>query len=407
MKEDFLQIIWQMQCFSLPAHSTEGLPIQVIRPGIRNFSDGPDFSNARIQMDGLEWNGSVEIHIRSSEWKRHGHASDPAYETVILHVVWEEDQPLFRKDGSRIPTLELRERVSLSGILRYRELVNAKETLPCRKFLPEMKSLIPESMLDLALAGRLERRASEILFLFEENGFSWKRALALQLARCLGMKGNEDAMEALVKSLPDAILQQRGAGNKKILAWLQGQSGFGFSAEEASLQQEYEFLKEGYQPEDRSILWKKSGMRPASFPLKRIRLLAELLPDLDHFMSDFPAGESGENKAAFTWSSHAELKPGTFLHRHLMVNFQAPALVARALHLGRPEISQLALDALHDLTAEENSNSRWLRELGFPMRTAGHSQGGKELHRDWCQKRRCTECRIGQEILKAELTSAG
>ena len=404
MKEDFLQVIWQMQCFSLPALSTEGQSIQIIRPGTRNFSGGPDFSNARIHMDGLEWNGSVEIHVRSGDWKQHGHSSDPAYETVILHVVWEEDQPLFRKDGSRIATLELRERVSLSGLLRYRELVSSSETLPCRNFLGRMNVLIPESMLDLALAERLVRRAEEILRFYENQAFSWKRALALHLARCLGMKGNEDAMESLVRSLPHILLSRSDRGKQQILAWLLGMSGLGFFPEEASLSEIFRFQQNTYPTDLPPLIWKKSGMRPGAFPRKRIHLLAGLLPELDNFLEILQKGSEadGEN----TWSGQPELRPGTFLHSHLMLNFQAPAMVAFGLHSGRHEMNQKALDELHRLKPEENENSRLLKTSGIPMRTAGHSQGGKELYRNWCIPRRCTDCRIGREILKRDLTSA-
>jgi hypothetical protein len=407
MKEDFLQIIWQMQCFSLPALSTEGHDLHVIKPGIRNVSDGPDFSNARIQMDGLEWNGSVEIHLRSAEWKQHGHHLDPAYESVILHVVWEEDLPVFRKDGSRIPALELKNRVSLDLMLKYRELINTRETIPCWRFLPDMNPLIPESMLDLALAGRLERKAAEMQKLFRENGFSRKRGLALMLARCLGMKGNEDAMEQLLRSLPDALLNARGTSTVKILAWLLGQSGLGFRAEENALEKEHQLLKAAFRPEPLNLLWKKSGMRPASFPLKRIRLLAALLPDLDKLAEMLYGNTEPEIESAGGWTKHPDLKPGTFLHRHLMVNFLAPAFIIRAQENGQPEFSQLAMDMLHALKAEEHHMSRWLRESGFPMQTAGHSQGGVELHQKWCSRRRCMDCRIGKEILRdAVLTLA-
>jgi hypothetical protein len=399
MKEDFLQIIWQMQCFSLPAISTDGVAIHVIKPGIRNSSSGPDFSNARIHMDGLEWNGSVEIHVRSGEWKQHGHTSDPAYETVILHVVWEEDQPVYRKDGSRIPTLELRERLSLSVILRYRSLLAAKENLPCSDFLPGIHHLIPESMLDKALATRLERRARDLLKAHAAGGFSWKRSLALFLSRCLGMKGNEDAMEYLMENMPDVLLNRADTESEKIIAWLQGQSGLGFYEQDLALEKEYRYLKAAFKPVEKKLIWKKTGMRPGSFPLNRIKLLARMLPGLESFLHWLDEDVQG-NPLGYRWPGLTELGEDSFLYRHLLVNFQATAIAAWSLHSNRPELSQNAIDLLHRLKAEENGNSRWLKSMGIPMRTSGHSQGGKELKDNWCQLKRCMECRIGMEILK-------
>jgi hypothetical protein len=263
-----------------------------------------------------------------------------------------------------------------------------------------MNPLIPESMLDLALAGRLERKAAEMQKLFRESGFSRKRGLALMLARCLGMKGNEDAMERLLRSLPDVLLMAAGQRTDNMLAWLVGQSGLGFKAEEKEMQKDYQLLKAAFRPEPLNLLWKKSGMRPGAFPLKRIGLLAALLPDLEKLVEMLYSNTEPEIESAGGWSKHPELQPGTFLHRHLMANFLAPAFMIRAQESGQPEFGQLAMDMLHALKPEEHRLSKWLRESGFPMQTAGHSQGGVELHQNWCSRRQCMDCRIGTEILK-------
>lgn len=392
MKEDFLQIIWQMQCFSLPAMSTEGVHIQVLKPGFRNYSDGPDFERARIKTGGLEWNGAVEIHVKSSEWLHHGHQNDPAYETVVLHVVWEEDRPLFRKDGSRIPTLELRNRVPLSLLLRYRELIEKKESLPCRHFLPGMEPLISESMLDEALAARLQRRAGEILRMHELYGFHWLRTASILLARALGMKGNEEPMETLAASLPESYLYSAATDNQRIYLLLKTRAGFPLSKEE---KEQANLLALPPHAEPLSLLWKKSGMRPVSFPAQRLKQWAGYLPQLPHFL--------GQEAEICLHSGRDD----AFMKRHLAVNFGAPLRVAMGISAGRPDWSQLAMDGLHQLKAEENSHSRFLRSMGLPVKTAGQSQGGKELFSGWCQPKRCLDCSIGRNALKAEIPISG
>lgn len=113
MTESFLHYIWQLQYFrKVDLQTSSGENLQVLAPGIRNSDSGPDFSGARIKIDNLEWRGSVEIHIHASGWIDHKHSSDEAYEIVILHVVWENDKPITRTDGTQMPTLELKDKLN-------------------------------------------------------------------------------------------------------------------------------------------------------------------------------------------------------------------------------------------------------------------------------------------------------
>lgn len=137
MKEDFLHYIWQYQEFDkagLIASSKE--KVQVISVGLHNADAGPDFLNARMQLDGILWSGAVEIHIRSSDWYRHQHEQDQAYNNVVLHVVWEDDVQAKRPDGTIIPAIALKERVNHSLVSRYRRFFQSayqkKQELLCR-----------------------------------------------------------------------------------------------------------------------------------------------------------------------------------------------------------------------------------------------------------------------------------
>ncbi len=402
MKEDFLQMVWQQQLHTLPAQTTDGLKIQVIRPGIRNHSDGPDFANARIVMDGLEWNGAVEIHVRSDEWNLHGHQHDRAYEGVILHVVWEQNKPVFRKDGSQVPTFELRERIPLGIILRYREIISTKENLACKPFLGKIESVLISSMLDKVLVERLENRAAEILQEHPQNGFDWILSSAWLLARCLGMKGNEEPMTNLIQNLPARFLHGAKENESKILACLLGLGGFldnPGNKEQKLLKSEYETLCTGYELKPFKILWKKSGMRPGSFPEKRTRHLAKFLVHLPEMLASLEIGVPLETLLPILMGNQNAQKKDGFLERHLLVNFLVPLLVAKGLHSGNQEIILAAADLMHNKKAEENSSSRHLISAGIQLKTAGESQAGKELYTQYCQKKRCLECMIGAHII--------
>ena len=82
--------------------------LKVVSTGWYNKYAGPDFQYAQLVLDDLRWSGAVELHLRSSDWYRHGHQKDPAYDNVILHVVWEDDVEVCRNDGSLLPTLVLK-----------------------------------------------------------------------------------------------------------------------------------------------------------------------------------------------------------------------------------------------------------------------------------------------------------
>ena len=88
MKEEFLHYIWKYRLYNKPLKTIENEHIKVISPGIHNHNAGPDFSDVRLRIGEALWAGNVEIHVNSSDWYRHGHQHDPAYDNVVLHVVF-------------------------------------------------------------------------------------------------------------------------------------------------------------------------------------------------------------------------------------------------------------------------------------------------------------------------------
>jgi hypothetical protein len=101
MTEKLLQYIWQFQHFNRDGLVTDkNEVIQVIHPGQLNHNQGPDFLDARIKIGNTILAGSIELHLKTSDWQKHNHSSDINYKNVILHVV-------YRNDEQQISTLPL------------------------------------------------------------------------------------------------------------------------------------------------------------------------------------------------------------------------------------------------------------------------------------------------------------
>lgn len=121
--EDFLHYVWQFRSFDFNGlQTTRGENLKIINPGLLNKNAGPDFFHAKIEIGDTIWAGNVEIHLKSSDWLKHNHQLNPAYENVILHVVYEHDAEINRMDGSILPVLELKNRIS-TDLIRDRKSV--------------------------------------------------------------------------------------------------------------------------------------------------------------------------------------------------------------------------------------------------------------------------------------------
>ena len=184
MTEDFLQYVWQFQQFDKTnLLSKENHNLSILKVGQKNFDAGPDFCNARIMFDGVEWAGQVEIHCNSSEWIIHKHHNDLSYDNVILHVVWNHNEVIRRVNGSIVPTLELKNIVFENTLNNYRNLVINKKEIACDSFFIDCAEISKLSMLDKALASRLGRKADEINYFLIRNKQDWEETTYQILAR--------------------------------------------------------------------------------------------------------------------------------------------------------------------------------------------------------------------------------
>ena len=191
MNEFFLHFVWKFQYFDKQHLIVDGeKTVQVIRPGTANKNAGPDFLDARVQVDGLMWHGHVEIHLKASDWYRHGHHEDPAYNNVVLHVVWENDDLTRRPDGTEIPTVSLKNKVSTQIYARYQHLVGGENTIVCTSQIHAVPALAIHNMFDKVLVERLQRKATGILAELEKTHGNWEETAYRTLAGNFGFKVN-------------------------------------------------------------------------------------------------------------------------------------------------------------------------------------------------------------------------
>jgi len=282
MKEDFLHYVWKFQKFPYKdLNTTQGDSLQVIHPGFHNKYDGPDFKQAQLLVGALKWVGSVEVHLKSSDWYRHNHQLDQNYDTVILHVVWEDDVEVCREDGSVLPTLVLKHLVTKDLLLYYQEIFLKSPTfIPCESQLTHFPQPLFQLWKERLFVARLEEKSKRIQVLLKGYKNDWEAVLFCLLAQNFGLNVNGASFFALAKSIPFKVIRKLQQDKMALEALLFGQAGL-LSGEiscayGASLWKEFQFLKRKFSLSSPSISMQFMRLRPHNFPTIRLAQLASL-----------------------------------------------------------------------------------------------------------------------------------
>jgi hypothetical protein len=427
MSEAFLHYLWQFQYFDkYELQTTSGDPIQIFNPGIRNSNAGPDFQNARMKIGGIEWIGSAEIHIQASGWMEHKHDRDPAYDNVILHIVWHNDVPIRRSDGSLLPTLELARRVDQKFFFDYQRLVNSPEEIPCAQFMPQVKDIVRLSMMDKVVLERLETKSQRVIDILQKNRYDWEETCFQILARSFGYKINAEPFQQLARLLPYKVLRKHSDKLLHVEALLFGQAGFLEDDFEEDyyklLRREHNLLRQKYSLSERrlsKVQWKFLRLRPANFPTIRLAEFAALIfyrPLLFSTILETTTYRELENvftvKQSEFWNDHYTFSKsareqvsgiGVSTVGTIIINAVAPLLVAYGKSKGEQQYVDRAVAILEQTPGEVNAIvSQWKR-LGVRSKTAFDSQALLELQNSYCSKRRCLDCKIGVSLVSGRL----
>lgn len=421
MTENLLQFIWQFQYLNVHSLTTTGgNPLQIIRPGTLNKHQGPDFTNAQVNLNGTTWAGNIEIHIFSSQWKKHKHDLDKQYDNVILHVVWSHDEEAMNSRGQKIPVLELKNRISKILLDRYESLMQARNFVPCAEQLPVLNYLQWTSWKQRLAVERLERKSTEITGQLGNSKYHWEELFWWMLAKNFGIKVNANAFELLAKSIPLKLLAKKKNQLLVIEALLLGQAGLlqhEFEDEyPRMLQKEYSFISKKYSLKPIHLSPVFLRMRPANFPTIRLAQLARLICVSTHLFSKILEIES--IKAIkdllditandywhyhYTFDNSTPYKPkklGAQMIDTIIINTIIPVLFAYGIYKNENASKEKALHWLSHISSEKNNIINAWKSHGVASSNALESQGLVELKNNYCNLKKCLECTVGFHILR-------
>ncbi len=422
MEEQLLHFIWHRKLYADEAlTTTTGQQVRVIHPGIPNHDQGPDFLQARIYIDDQLWAGHVEIHVRSSSWFLHSHERDTHYNNVILHVVWQEDQPARTEQGIVIPCIELYDRVDHGLLERYKLLMNNREWVPCASSLKQVSDLVRVSWLERLMAERLESKTDYIATILERCIGDWEQTFFVMLSRHLGSPANSDAMENLGLKIPLTVLRKHADRIDQIESILFGVAGMLTKDLHAPypsrLKKEFDFLKMKYGlltiP---SLQWKFMRMRPTHFPTVRIAQLAVILSKQQAFVQMIAGGAATKewihlfrvSPADEYWQTHYHFKSespvagkmlGMDTAISLMINLVAPFMFFYGKRQGLSQLKEKAISLLSELPAEKNTIIKSWSACGWNAEDAVQTQALLHLKKQYCDQRRCLHCAVGLKVL--------
>ncbi|PKW29576.1 DUF2851 family protein [Flavobacterium lindanitolerans] len=421
MKEDFLHFLWQFKKFDLAQlYTTQGEKLTIISSGLYLQKAGPDFFNAQIVIGAQKWAGNVEIHRKSSDWYLHNHETDPNYDNVILHVVWEHDMEVFRKDNTELAVLELSKFVSGKMLENYQTLMMDKTWIYCEKQITLVDGFVLDNWKERLFFERLEKKSRLIWNTFSETLNDWEALLFCLLAKNFGLNSNGETFLKMALSIPFQKIRKESFEVKNLEALFYGRVGLLYNENEdvyfQDLKGRWDYLR------NKHILKRIYvdpvqffRLRPSNFPTIRLSQLANLYHSKPNLFSKIIESKSlaefykiFDVSASDYWSDHyqfdkqsrrKEKKLTNAFIDLLLINTVVPLKFAYAAYVG-DDISEEIVQLLSEIPAEKNIIIDKFRDFGIVANNAYETQALLQLKNEYCNKKRCLECGIGLELMK-------
>lgn len=421
MKEDFIHYVWNYKKFDFSnLKTTQGENLVIVNSGQYLQKAGPDFFNAQIILENQKWAGNVEIHLKSSDWYLHHHEKDDNYNNVILHVVWDHDTPIFRKDNSEIPVLEIKNYVSKEELNNYLSLTTLKSWIFCENQIAEVDEFVFSNWQERLFYERLERKIQPVNQLLEETENDWESLLFCMLAKNFGLNTNGESFLKMAKSITFSLIRKEALEVMYLEALFFGQADMIPVDVEDNYPKElkswYDYIALKYKlskPVIEPIQFFKH--RPDNFPTIRLSQLAMLYHLHRNLFSKIIEANSIEEiykifnlSVSDYWKTHYNFdKVSSKKEKSLsksfidlvIINTIIPVRFAYANAQGK-EISETLTDLLSNIPSEKNSIIEKFTTFGIKSKNAFQSQSLLELKNEYCNHKKCLQCAIGLELLK-------
>lgn len=421
MQEEFLHHIWQFQRLdTCSLRTTQGDELQVVKPGSYLKSSGPDFFNAQIVIGNQKWAGNIEVHSKSSDWYLHNHQEDDNYNNVILHVVWENDVDVFRKDNSIIPVLELSEFISEELLLKYNKLKQQKSWINCENDIQIISEFVLKNWQERLYFERLEKKSEEIHQMLEFSKSDWEAVFFCFLAKNFGLNVNGDVFFRMAKSIPFEIVRKESFNSENLEALFYGSLNMLNSNHEDTyckdLYSHWEYVKQKYNLEiaiHEQVEFFK--LRPDNFPTIRLAQLARLYSLHQNLFSKVINASTTDdlyNLFAVSvnnyWEYHYQFdklspKKKKTLSKSfidlLIINTIVPFKFLYDRSLGKDTFED-CIKIIQEIKPEKNVVIEKFKNIGVKSENAFQTQSLLHLKKVYCDSGKCLKCSIGIDLLK-------
>lgn len=416
MTEEYLHYLFQNGLLGNSFQTSRGKTLDIIDFGELNSDAGPDFLDAQIRIDDKIWAGPIEFHIKASDWYKHGHQNDPAYQNVIAHFVYQLDMEI-HLGQFKVPSVELKNQVDENQYNVYRNMLASKLWIPCANQLSGLNQSALEEEKEKRIRDRLWRKSIQIISDIEEQNGDIQKAVLLSLARIMGGKPNSIPFERLVSNLNLRWLAKLNYDPFRVEALLFGMANLLPDSSNDlyvhGLIREYNYLKNLFGITDNEPYgWKYSRMRPYNFPDIRIAQFAQLLCKS---RGGFVNNSIQDMKTLFEiemhpfWQTHFRLcnitepKASNITDKMIdliLINVWVPFKYGMGVWKGSQQMQNEAITALKELKSEKNQIiSKW-KTHQVQVKTAFDSQSLLELKKEGCNRKKCLFCAFGKSILK-------
>ncbi len=418
MNENFLHYVWKYKLFSVnELFTTDGKAVEIISSGKYNTDEGADFLNAQLKIDNIIWNGSVEIHIKSSDWNLHKHTENQHYNNTILHIVYENDKEIEHLKSKNIPTIELKNYLSEKTISKYKHLQYQNYNfIPCEQ-LSILDSYDFSIFSEQLYIEKLERNISQLTSQLSLSHNDWEAVLFYRLAYTFGLKVNAEIFMQIAKNIGFFTIKKAAQNELQLEAMLFAKANLLHTNDDYStqLKTEYQFVAQKFKLDNAQFPVKFLRLRPPNFPTIRLSQLANLyhknhalfskviqakkLNDLQQIVNDVQASSYWNNHYNFGKESTENYQKKLSISQQMLIIINAFLPIKYLYQKSLEEFSEEIFDILQEIKPEINTITKQFSNLKFEPKNALESQAQVELYTNYCSKKRCLQCKIGYEVL--------